>query len=931
MKRNLALLLVLTLLLSVFSYAASEPMTPGQYLKQLGVIKGDAEGNLNEKAKLTREEAITTVIRLMGKEKEALATKVEPSFTDVPKDSWARPYIAYAEMKDWTNGIGDGKFGLGKNVTTKQYATYMLRVLGYGDTPYEQSMIEAAKLGLLDDVVATKGDAIIARSDVFVIMKNTLDTKPKGDQKQLIEVLGLLTDKTETPKPEVKPQEPQNAAIKEVVADSLKRFKVVLTSPIENAGDYENYNLEKDDDNLIDKNSVVELSKDKKEIIVTMTKPVKQQDKADLEIEAIFDKKVVSKEIEFLDRTIPEVVDVKVIGEDKIKVVFSEPMRVDGKDGDDDNNYDAKRSMLYKDNYKVVDKDGDSLYVNKVTSNKTNTEAVIELYSDMDSDVTVSVKNVEDYAGFTVIGKKVDVDFAKDKSEPKLVGYKATSLRKVTLVFDEDIILVKDKKAFYHTNTGNTAESVEVDGKELTLTFEKDNEMPAGTAYLYIKSDAIKDYWGNLLEGKQMFEITVTTDKNPPRVEGKVKVKSQRKLEIKFDEAIEKNSDFDVTLMKDGDIVKNGFDDSINKKTLTLTFDKDLYGKYKLILEGIEDDMSNAIDKLALSFEADDETAPEAADFKAIAYKIAQKNQLLVVQFGDEMDKSDILSLDNYELDNKFLSELDDIEIKTIENNKAVQISIPEDQFDFTDKNLKKDNKLLMIGKLSDAAGNKMNKFSVTLDIENGEEMGVKLKDVRLVTDEKIEFEIDGKLKDVTLKQFVIFSDGDKVKFASDDVNENKDGNTLIKFTLVDSVGTDPKAEKVKYLIRDKADLEDDDLKPSKNRYGQILKGQNGDVVDKCAPKVDKVVLVDDETIYIYFSEALDSGYIAKKGKNGFSVSDGELDSATLHESKDNVIVLEGEDFTKNSHITYEDSNIYDLAGNEMKAFKYKEKLKTAE
>ncbi len=927
MKRNLALLLILTLLLSVFSFAESQPKSVGEQLKELGVIKGDEKGNLNEKDNLTREEAITTVIRLMGKEKEALATKVAPSFKDVPKDSWAKSYIAYAEMKDWTNGMGDGKFGMGKNVTTKQYATYMLRVLGYGDTPYEQSMIQAAKLGLLDDVKATKGDAIITRGDVFVVMNNTLNTKLKGKDQQLIAALGLLkAEPKPEPKPETKPEakpEPKTAAVKEVVANSLKQFKIVLTAPIDKAGDEKNYNLDGDGKALIDKDSVFELSDDKKEITVTMTKPAEQQEKVDLEIEDIFDEDVTIKDVQFLDRTIPEVVDIKVVGEDKIKVVFSEPMLVDGT---------ADKSMLNKDNYEIFDKDDDSLYIDQVTTaNKKGTAAIVKLYSEIEQDVTVSVKNIDDYAGFGVISKKETVSFVKDKTAPKLVGYKTSSLRKVVLVFDEDIALAKDKSAFYHTNTGNTAEKVEVNGKELTITFDKGDEMPAGTTYIYVKDEAIKDLWGNLLDGKQVFEITVTTDKKAPQVVGKVKVKTQRKLEIKFDEAIEKNSDFDITLMKDGDIVKNGYNDSIDKDVLYLTFDKDLYGKYKLIVEGLEDEMSNAIDKTALSFEADDATAPVATDFKATAYRVADKNQWLVVQFGDKMKKSDILSLENYQLDGDFLSEFEDITIKVMDDSKAVKITIPEDQFDFTEEKLSNNNKLLVIGKLSDAAGNKMTDFSTTVSIKNGDDTSIELEEVRLVTDKKIEFEIADKLTDVTVEQFIVFHDGDKVKFASHSVDDMKNGNTVVSFKLADSIGTDPKVEDVKYLIRSKSDLADDDLKPSKNRYGQILKGSEGDVKDVCAPKVEKAVLVDDETIYVYFTEKLDPGYISSKGKNGFSVSDGKLNSATLHDSKGNVIVIDGEDFDKNSDIIYEDTNIYDLAGNEMKSFRYKEKLKTAE
>ncbi len=933
MKRNLALLLILTLLLSIVSFGAIDQNGVGQKLKELGVIKGDANGDLRTTDNLTREEAITTIVRLMGKEKEALATTVAPSFKDVPNGDWSAPYIAYSELKQWTNGTGDGKFGYGKNVTTQQYATFMLRVLGHTDLPYEQSMIEAAKLGLLDDVVATRGNSIITRGDVFVMMNNTLNNKPKNSEDDLIYVLGLMKKPEEEPKkptepetkPETKPEEKEPAEsetpfVKEVIVDSLKRIKLVLSAPIDSAGDDKNYDLDSDETAVLSADSVFELSTDKKTINITLTRAAKQQEKAELTIDGLFEEDVKLKDIQFLDRTIPEVIDAKMVAKDKIKVTFSEPMVT---------NKDAENSMLKSDNYRVTSGKNDTLYIDELTAaNKSGDAVIIQLYSDIKDDITLEVLSVDDYAGFGVINKKIEIEFDDDTTAPKVVDYKTSSLRKVTLIFDEDIVLAKDHSAFYHTNSGNVAAEATVDGKALTLTFAKGDELPAGTAYVYAKDASIKDLWGNLLDGRQVYEITVTTDKTAPKIVGNVKVKSQRKIELKFDEPVEKNDSFDITLLKDDGIVKNDFTASIDQERVSLTFDKDLYGKYKLIVEGLTDEMGNQIEKTALSLNVDDATAPEATDFKAIVYKVDADDQLLIVQFGDKMKKSDIENLENYQLDGKFLDDLD-VAIKTINDGESVQIIVPEDQFDFTDNNLTDDNDLLVIGKMADAAGNKMSRFSVTLDVKNGDATGIEVKEVRLIAKDKVEFEISEKLSDVTIQQFVIFYDGERVRYSSNLVQEMKNGNTVVAFELAKDVGTDPEAKDLEYLIRSKNDLADDDLKPSQNRYGQQLVGSDGKVKDACAPEVTKVALIDEDTIYVYFSEALDEGYIAAKGTNGFSVSDGELESATLDESKKYIMVLTGKGFDKDSNVEYEDTNIFDMNGNEMKSFRYTDRLAT--
>lgn len=74
----------------------------------------------------TRTEAVVLLIRLLGKDAEALAYPAERCpFPDVA--DWARSYIAYAYDTGPTNGIGDGKFGAGV-ATLQQFETFVLQV-----------------------------------------------------------------------------------------------------------------------------------------------------------------------------------------------------------------------------------------------------------------------------------------------------------------------------------------------------------------------------------------------------------------------------------------------------------------------------------------------------------------------------------------------------------------------------------------------------------------------------------------------------------------------------------------------------------------------------------------------------------------------------------------------------------------------------------
>ena len=104
-------------------------------LKTLGLLSGagtNADGTTNFALgrKATRAEALTMLIRLLGKESEALEGKWQHPFTDV--DAWADPYVGYAYATGLTEGVSATEFGKG-NITFQQYMTFLMRALGYTD------------------------------------------------------------------------------------------------------------------------------------------------------------------------------------------------------------------------------------------------------------------------------------------------------------------------------------------------------------------------------------------------------------------------------------------------------------------------------------------------------------------------------------------------------------------------------------------------------------------------------------------------------------------------------------------------------------------------------------------------------------------------------------------------------------------------------
>lgn len=202
MKRFLSFILALTLAASLVpsAFAASdEALQAANTLHTLGLFNGtgtDANGNpvYDLDRAPTREEAITMLVRLLGREEEAKSDDWRMPFTDV--SNWAKPYVGYAYTYDLTSGTSETTFGGKQKVSATQYLTFVLRALHYEDgTDFQWN--RAWKLS--DEIGLTSAqytsDSSITRGDVATISLKALSVLNKYDTTLLDELLdyGPLT------------------------------------------------------------------------------------------------------------------------------------------------------------------------------------------------------------------------------------------------------------------------------------------------------------------------------------------------------------------------------------------------------------------------------------------------------------------------------------------------------------------------------------------------------------------------------------------------------------------------------------------------------------------------------------------------------------------------------------------------------------------
>jgi hypothetical protein len=173
-KATACLLAVSLMLLSVpAAFAASPARSSAEKadaLFELGLFRGtgtDSAGlpvySLDKP--VTRSQALILLIRLLGKEPEALQGTYSIPFTDV--SDTMKPYVGYAFSNGLSKGTSASVFGGAELAGAKTYTTFVLRALGYQDGrdfQYSTSLTFAASLGLADSSaessVFTRGDAV---------------------------------------------------------------------------------------------------------------------------------------------------------------------------------------------------------------------------------------------------------------------------------------------------------------------------------------------------------------------------------------------------------------------------------------------------------------------------------------------------------------------------------------------------------------------------------------------------------------------------------------------------------------------------------------------------------------------------------------------------------------------------------------------------
>lgn len=153
-------------------------------LYTLGLVQGTEKGYELYRSP-TRAEALVMAVRLAGGENAA--GEYSSPFSDVP--AWADRQAGYAYANGIINGVAADTYGFAQPASQNDYATMLLRILGYSDTQkdfsWEESAEFAAHLGIKTD--GSSGN--FTRADMFAMTCDALSKRLKSGESTLLERL----------------------------------------------------------------------------------------------------------------------------------------------------------------------------------------------------------------------------------------------------------------------------------------------------------------------------------------------------------------------------------------------------------------------------------------------------------------------------------------------------------------------------------------------------------------------------------------------------------------------------------------------------------------------------------------------------------------------------------------------------------------------
>jgi hypothetical protein len=672
--------------------------------------------------------------------------------------------------------------------------------------------------------------------------------------------------------------------VESVTADNLKEIYVVYNKDV--SDDIEV--AEKDNYKLNLSNPISGVRVDGNTAILTVTNDIDNQKPAKLTIsEKILGEKV-EKEFVFFDATLPEIIDMEITGPKSVNIIFSEPMKKNGK---------------------ITLKSGNStLSVNTTFKGYGTSMITVPLYSTFVDGKTydITIRDFEDYAGYKNIIRTIEFVYEKDETPPiatvdtvrqeyvkvtfnkpvkgltpnhfshTFTAWKAMSLTKTDTYIDpakepnnENLVKptesVKEVYAwFYH------------DGKKKEL----ERPIHEGTTSFRVIAKSgdytVKDEWGNTLEELNV-SISVTADRTAPEVT-EIEVISENEIKIKFSKSVEFSKDNIEVLDTNGEKIDGVRLTVVNPgtgKEFNVKLRKNLTGMAILVnIRNVEDASlyANKMAPYSEVIEIDDKTPPKVnmATYSNAKYSGTKFIEAALYVFYDEpLDADSALKVSNYYIYNGSTYTKLTGATSFFSGEKIVRIELTEGQYNKIKDIAKVTGKGLFVIGVKDIAGNEIEPRIKTIDGSQdvANIPAIKTNTVKATATDTIELVFNQELASISHNAFKVrTTDEPNTKYIVVGMNTDlDDGNTKVILTVEGEERVNGRTIAVG-LPHDLEGITLDFIGDEvENLFGIEGIDKSGIAIsDKIAPEVVKIAAAStDKKINITFTEKLSGTYVS--------------------------------------------------------------------
>ncbi|MEI5893454.1 hypothetical protein DXB51_13395 [Bacillus cereus] len=487
-----------------------------------GIISGLTDGTFGLGKDVTRAEVATFIV----KAKDIKPNSKSTSFTDVDANEWYAQWVSAAESNKLMAGIGDNKFGPKDQLTRAQMAQILVNAYGFkADENNKQTFNDIDGLSW-----ATAKSSIETLASLGLISGYGDGTFKPNKVVSREEAAQFIYNAMNYKQPEAKV----------VSATPINAKQVEVKFGTEVSIDTKDLEAAKKLFTLGDKElTAVEVAKDNKTVVLTFNGVHGIEDavlvvnpiatKADAKVKTGKHTQVIS----YKDTVRPTVKGVEYVNTNTAKIIFSEPVQNLGNATGTNGVGEVKLAA-----------DGKSATVD-LTNVKENTEAV------------VTIVGATDFAGNLISPNPVKVNVKKqaiDKTAPTVTGVEAVANNQLKVTFSKDFTETELEKGIT-VDTGKKDEN----GKVVPVTvekveFDKDNSK---VAYVTLKED-LRDGINTIKIAKETVDSTLTPFKEAYSKQLVVSIKAEAAPELTKSEVVTEKDNQVLVLTYNKEVTSSG-------------------------------------------------------------------------------------------------------------------------------------------------------------------------------------------------------------------------------------------------------------------------------------------------------------------------------------------------------------------------------------